>query len=315
MTQPSLTTTFDTSLIDLAALPGAQRRRHSQQNRHQPTTASSSFNAAVSFSTTEPDTEDDNADDFANDAPSQAVVDLHGFSSSESDDESDESDEENAAPPPRHTTRPSAPPARAPALLPSSSTPLPSQPPPSSSAQTRRTPATTTSAKHSQPSSSPSSSPSTSPSEDHARRPPAKRRKMDPSPSPSPSVPAPSGPDPVERRAGKTSTPVRHMDTTAAYDAWAAVYDEDGNVLQSVDDLELEGLLPAFLGRSAGAVSGKEKVLRVLDLGCGTGRNTEKVVGWAVAREKEGKGKGVKVEVVGVDASKGMLEKAKGKLT
>ncbi|EKG15612.1 Methyltransferase type 12 [Macrophomina phaseolina MS6] len=105
------------------------------------------------------------------------------------------------------------------------------------------------------------------------------------------------------------------METTAAYDAWAAVYDEDGNVLQGIDDLELEGLLPAFLRKSVGVVEGGEearRVLRVLDLGCGTGRNTEKVVGWAIGRgEKER----LTVEVVGVDASKGMLDKAKAKLT
>ncbi|KAF9629441.1 Methyltransferase type 12 [Lasiodiplodia theobromae] len=56
----------------------------------------------------------------------------------------------------------------------------------------------------------------------------------------------------VDRAVGKTVTPVRHLDNVAAYDAWATVYDSDGNILQSVDDLELEGMLPRFLESAAG---------------------------------------------------------------
>lgn len=118
----------------------------------------------------------------------------------------------------------------------------------------------------------------------------------------------------VDRAVGKTVTPVRHLDNVAAYDAWAAVYDSDGNILQSVDDLELEGMLPRFLESAAGKVSdGEGEVFRVLDLGCGTGRNTEKVVRWWEEEAAKRKLKR-RMEVTGVDASKGMLEKAKGRL-
>ncbi|KAL1638108.1 hypothetical protein SLS58_008945 [Diplodia intermedia] len=122
------------------------------------------------------------------------------------------------------------------------------------------------------------------------------------------------------RRQPASETPVRHVDNVTAYDAWAAVYDSDGNILQSVDDLELEEMLPRFLEGAVGRLSGDEAVFRVLDLGCGTGRNTEKVVRWWEERrrrqgdEKKGGGGVERMEVTGVDASKGMLGKAKERL-
>ncbi|OJD30647.1 methyltransferase small domain-containing protein [Diplodia corticola] len=195
--------------------------------------------------------------------------------------------------------------------------------------------------------SSPPSSASLVSRQNH--RPPSKRRKMarDASPPPSSSSSSPSrspsasgvvgggGTPSASGRAsasagrqqptinpvvgdhaapGKTATPVRHVDNVAAYDAWAAVYDSDGNILQSVDDLELEAMLPRFLESAVGGVGGggaDGEVFRVLDLGCGTGRNTEKVVRWWEEAKGEGKRK---MEVTGVDASKGMLGKAKERL-
>lgn len=91
-----------------------------------------------------------------------------------------------------------------------------------------------------------------------------------------------------------------------AYDAWAPIYDTDGNVLQKVDDLELERMLSAFLEDVVKSREGNGG-LRVLDLGCGTARNTVKLMVW-------GWPEGVEVEIVGVDASRGMLDIARRKM-
>ncbi|GME43551.1 Methyltransferase type 12 [Neofusicoccum parvum] len=291
MTQPSLTTTFDTSLIDLSTLPEAQRQRHQQQQQQQQFPSGS-------FSSTDADT--DNASDFAADAPSQAtdafipssaaLARTPGPSSSDEDDESSSSDDDGkstaAAPPKtappqpnqsRRRTNPPTHPSSSSSTAAATAPPPPTHPP-------RPTPPST---KHPHP-SSPSPSPSASSPSPPTSPPPSKRRKMAP--------PQPANPP----------TPIRHLDTTAAYDAWAPVYDADGNALQAVDDVELEALLPAFLGRVAGEAGGAP--VRLLDLGCGTGRNTGAVVGWA-----KGWAKG-RVEVVGVDGSGGMVGRARGKL-
>lgn len=99
------------------------------------------------------------------------------------------------------------------------------------------------------------------------------------------------------------------------YDTWADTYDTDGNVLQAVDDLELKTMLPDFVRlvvqRSATTASGAHgSLLRVLDFGCGTGRNTAKLLhaDWIQA------GGDVKtVEISGWDASEGMLKVAREK--
>jgi SAM-dependent methyltransferase len=107
----------------------------------------------------------------------------------------------------------------------------------------------------------------------------------------------------------KAKVPVRYVPTVDAYDAWAGVYDSDGNILQSVDDLELSTLLPKFVKMvSEDAAAKGESNVKVVDLGCGTGRNTVKLLAsgeWEV---------GLSVEVTGIDASKGMLSVAEGKL-
>ncbi|KAI5868228.1 S-adenosyl-L-methionine-dependent methyltransferase [Durotheca rogersii] len=91
---------------------------------------------------------------------------------------------------------------------------------------------------------------------------------------------------------------IRHLPTNEAYDRWAAVYDTDGNFLQALDTIELETLFPRFL-RSISS----PKPWRIADLGCGTGRNTARLL--AVADI---------AEVVALDSSKGMLEVARLRL-
>lgn len=89
-----------------------------------------------------------------------------------------------------------------------------------------------------------------------------------------------------------------YMPTTAAYDRWAQVYDTDANPLQALDDHELTTLLPDFL---ALVEPQKQTGLRITDLGCGTGRNTLKLLAIPDA------------EIAGLDASEKMLEKARSR--
>jgi malonyl-CoA O-methyltransferase len=72
------------------------------------------------------------------------------------------------------------------------------------------------------------------------------------------------------------------------YDRWASVYDHDANPLQALEE--------SFVRRAIGDPRG----LRVLDLGCGTGRHAL----WLAAGG---------ADVTGVDFSEGMLEKAREK--
>ncbi|KAK7519415.1 S-adenosyl-L-methionine-dependent methyltransferase [Phyllosticta citriasiana] len=109
-------------------------------------------------------------------------------------------------------------------------------------------------------------------------------------------------------------TPVRYMDTISAYDAWAAVYDTDGNILQAMDDMEMAKLLPHFLDLICPSAVGQQadnEPLRIIDLGCGTGGSTEKLlkVHWDERLPRT-----TQVSVVGVDASAKMLDEARRKL-
>ncbi|KAK3686234.1 S-adenosyl-L-methionine-dependent methyltransferase [Podospora appendiculata] len=70
-----------------------------------------------------------------------------------------------------------------------------------------------------------------------------------------------------------TTTPaVRYLDTASAYDLWSAVYDTDNNFLQALDTREMQSLLPKLF--SALADSTLPPPWKLVDLGCGTGRNT-----------------------------------------
>lgn len=59
------------------------------------------------------------------------------------------------------------------------------------------------------------------------------------------------------------------MDTASAYDIWSEVYDTDDNFLQALDTIEMKTLLPSLLQQIR-----TPKPWKLVDLGCGTGRNT-----------------------------------------
>ncbi|KAA8651798.1 hypothetical protein EYZ11_003971 [Aspergillus tanneri] len=92
------------------------------------------------------------------------------------------------------------------------------------------------------------------------------------------------------------SRPVQYMETVEAYNRWAEVYDTDGNFLQALDTIEMRQLLPHFLDRVVSV-----NATKLVDLGCGTGRNTVQLVKHASRG----------TEIVGLDASPGMMEVAR----
>lgn len=104
---------------------------------------------------------------------------------------------------------------------------------------------------------------------------------------------------------GKPMKATRYVSTQEAYDEWASIYDKDGNMLQSIDDFELQSMLSAMIKLVLDANPSKD--LAIWDIGCGTGRNTAKLLnyGWPA---------GIKVAVTGLEMSKGMLDVAAGKL-
>ncbi|KAI4869990.1 S-adenosyl-L-methionine-dependent methyltransferase [Hypoxylon rubiginosum] len=91
---------------------------------------------------------------------------------------------------------------------------------------------------------------------------------------------------------------IRYLPTNEAYNRWAAVYDTDGNFLQALDTIELKTLFPQFL-RSVTS----PKPWRIVDLGCGTGRNTALLL---TVPDIE--------EAIALDSSEGMLEVARLRL-
>ena len=103
------------------------------------------------------------------------------------------------------------------------------------------------------------------------------------------------------------STPVQHVTTKEAYNQWASVYDSDGNMLQSIDDNELLTMIPSFLSQVLSHVPSESSSIHVVDLGCGTGRNTTKLItyGWPTAH---------RINITALDFSSGMLDVATKKI-
>ncbi|KAI9367808.1 S-adenosyl-L-methionine-dependent methyltransferase [Aspergillus egyptiacus] len=99
---------------------------------------------------------------------------------------------------------------------------------------------------------------------------------------------------------------VEYLDTVEAYNKWAEVYDTDGNFLQALDTIEMRDLLPRFLAlvSQSEEESVQHKELELVDLGCGTGRNTLQLARAAPRG----------AQIVGVDASPGMLDVARATL-
>ncbi|KAJ5915696.1 hypothetical protein N7466_011629 [Penicillium verhagenii] len=106
---------------------------------------------------------------------------------------------------------------------------------------------------------------------------------------------------------------VEYIGTVEAYDKWAEVYDTDGNFLQQLDTIEMRALLPRFLERVNIEFQTQriitDQQLKVVDLGCGTGRNTIQLLRALSMRRDPAFAS--QVEVVGVDASPGMLDVAR----
>ena len=95
----------------------------------------------------------------------------------------------------------------------------------------------------------------------------------------------------------KAPSPVRYLDTASAYDLWSQVYDSDGNFLQALDTIEMKTLLPKFLDQIRSTTPWK-----LVDLGCGTGRNTLSLLRVQGA------------SIVGLELSPKMLEVARSRI-
>ncbi|KAF7353928.1 Methyltransferase small domain-containing protein [Mycena venus] len=79
-----------------------------------------------------------------------------------------------------------------------------------------------------------------------------------------------------------------------AYDLWAKTYDSDGNVLQLLDNELIDEVLPALLF---------QPLETIVDFGCGTGRNTEKLLRYPNIQQ-----------IFGLDGTPAMLAQAKSRM-
>ncbi|ORX97042.1 S-adenosyl-L-methionine-dependent methyltransferase [Basidiobolus meristosporus CBS 931.73] len=100
------------------------------------------------------------------------------------------------------------------------------------------------------------------------------------------------------------------------YNQWSEVYDNDGNVLQQLDDYRFKYTLPRLMEEMA--LSSSKKKIRILDFGCGTGRNLTSFMG--MQKDIPGStfanqgGLWTEVELVAMDISQGMMSKAQAKI-
>ncbi|KAL8700224.1 MAG: hypothetical protein Q9224_001062 [Gallowayella concinna] len=97
----------------------------------------------------------------------------------------------------------------------------------------------------------------------------------------------------VIRQASSSSKTI-YKPTLATYEQWAPTYDIDGNFLQALDTLEIEEMLPYFFDVLPPAP-------KMVDLGCGTGRNTACLMRIQSAR------------ILGLDNSQAMLQRAENR--
>ncbi|KAF2786162.1 S-adenosyl-L-methionine-dependent methyltransferase [Melanomma pulvis-pyrius CBS 109.77] len=111
----------------------------------------------------------------------------------------------------------------------------------------------------------------------------------------------------VASQLPRTSTPAQHIPTQEAYDQWASIYDSDGNMLQAIDDDELSTLLPAFILQVLSNTPTESPSISLVDLGCGTGRNTMKLISYAWPATYS-------IHITALDFSSGMLDVAAKKI-
>ena len=74
------------------------------------------------------------------------------------------------------------------------------------------------------------------------------------------------------------------VSTAECYDAWSNTYDSDGNILQLLDDIGFEEIAQPLLN----SIDQDVRKPICCELGCGTGRNTKKILnaGWTVVSTK-----------------------------
>ncbi|KAK4211286.1 S-adenosyl-L-methionine-dependent methyltransferase [Rhypophila decipiens] len=71
-----------------------------------------------------------------------------------------------------------------------------------------------------------------------------------------------------------TEPEIKYLDTASAYDLWSSVYDTDNNFLQALDSFEMKTLFPELISTLESSNPALSKPWKLVDLGCGTGRNT-----------------------------------------
>ena len=103
----------------------------------------------------------------------------------------------------------------------------------------------------------------------------------------------------IQRECMEQMARTTYLTTKEAYNLWAPIYDVDSNPLQALDDLELASLLPLFLALLPGPT--RDTRCQIVDLGCGTGRNTLKLMSIP------------HLDLVGLDTSEKMLEIARNR--
>lgn len=81
------------------------------------------------------------------------------------------------------------------------------------------------------------------------------------------------------------------------------MYDTDGNFLQALDSIEMEELLPKFLSLLPKVDPSQDQTWKLVDLGCGTGRNTTALLRLAP-----------EAQITGLEPSRRMLNVAKDRV-